>query len=181
MPNPKVVPAQQSTTEYFDQIKQAWDDMKKNFFILAQTLLDAENKLSDKEFTELRKDLDEKGVIKKAVISKLLTIAKQNVLMAEANRPKLPSNYETLYKLAKIKDNADTQIQEWIDDGIINSNTSRNEAAKVIKGEAVNPGATIIISKEVGNKISSDDMAELQAVLEKLKQQGVSIRGLKQS
>ena len=86
---------------YRVRITGSWTKLAETILETGRALLDAERDLTRAQYRELKSYLTDNRIISETVISKLRTIASNNVLAAPENTPRLPSSYATLYELAR--------------------------------------------------------------------------------
>lgn len=156
-----------SVDDYGVTISRSWRKVVSGILETGRLLLDAQERLTREEFTQLRQRLSDDGVMSNSVISKLMGVASNAVLSAPANLPLLPASYATLYALSRKDEN---EVQTALSEGKITSQTQLKDViALFAKAKGNNdpanaddnaPGDVIIISVEGDLSKVPEEMVE---------------------
>lgn len=128
-----------SVDDYGVTISRSWRKVVSGILETGRLLLDAQERLTREEFTQLRQRLSDDGVMSNSVISKLMGVASNAVLSAPANLPLLPASYATLYALSRKDEN---EVQTALSEGKITSQTQLKDVIALFAKASEKGGKT---------------------------------------
>ena len=88
-------------TQYEKKITAAWHKTTESILEVANYIFEADEALGD-QFRELRQTLEDKGVLSRSTISKLLSIGRDRKLYAKDSIKILPPSYASLYEFTQL-------------------------------------------------------------------------------
>lgn len=170
------------------KIASAWHKATESIIETGKYLLDAEQQLSKAEFRDLRRTLEDKRIMSGSVISKILGIARNQVLTNPEYQNFLPPSYATLYLLSQQDENilqdkiVNNEISAEIEqkDVKIIFNTSGESTVGSTKQKTTSLTNTIALKGDF-SKVSKEVHEELINILKKLKTFDIDIQGIELS
>jgi hypothetical protein len=155
--------SKKSVADYTLEIRGAWQRAAQSIIEVGQLLVSAEAELTPNEFRSLRRGLEDEGVLSQSTITKLMGIARNNVLVDPERVPLLPPSYEALYNLSRWDSG---ELQSAFSEGRIHPELQVKECRPPLSAA---PAAVAGIARTVLFQVEATDTLK-PATLKKLKE-----------
>ena len=117
-----------SVADFSARISAAWHKATISIFEVGAALVEAKGQLSPRDYRDLIRDLEDRRIMSRSTISKLMTVASNAVLTKPDYQNKLPPSYVTLYLLSRQEDE---RLERAIIEGQVTPETQQKNVIEI--------------------------------------------------
>ncbi len=168
-----------SVADFSARISAAWHKATISIFEVGAALIEAKGQLSPRDYRDLIRDLEDRRIMSRSTISKLMTVASNAVLTKPDYQNKLPPSYVTLYMLSRREND---RLEQAIIEGQVTSETQQREVAHIFdspKNVTVRPKSNRISIIGDLKLLSESQMQRLTTLLKSIGRiEGFKVSGI---